>query len=506
MKYYFSFIILLFYSGYAQVNFKMELKKADPIEIDSKLSNNEKFKIHQRFLQKAISEKNVKNEFYGHLFLYVDYYKVQDYVKLNESLLKAEKIAYKSNNLSWEAAIHMRKALVNDLKVNDEEELKEYKLALEKSKKAGDSLCVGESLEQISTVYKKRNNFKFANEYYLKALPILQKYADSQQMALTYNNYGNLLSYQGKNNEAKIYLDSAISIARKNKNLYKEMLYLNNKASLLTTTKEYDAAVKIFKTSAPINIENKWSDRLQQNYLGLSVLYEEKGDYKEAFTYLKEFYILKDSINGLEVNLKIADLETQYKTESKEISLKEARLKINNNELKLQRIYIILFFLFLAILFVTFKLIKKVKKSKQELISNKQKLEEVKELLIKKNELLLLTENELNKSTNSSEDIEDSESFDIYNLRILTESDWSAFKKYFNNIYPNYIKKLRDTFPKITESEERLFLCLKLNMKNKEVASVIGISNESVKKSRNRLRKKLNLNIDEDLEDFVNKF
>ena len=35
---------------------------------------------------------------------------------------------------------------------------------------------------------------------------------------------------------------------------------------------------------------------------------------------------------------------------------------------------------------------------------------------------------------------------------------------------------------------------------------MLGISTESVKKSRNRLRKKINLNIEDDLEVFVGNF
>ena len=43
-------------------------------------------------------------------------------------------------------------------------------------------------------------------------------------------------------------------------------------------------------------------------------------------------------------------------------------------------------------------------------------------------------------------------------------------------------------------------------MKSKEIAAVLGISPESVKKNRNRLRKKINLNIEDDLQEFINNF
>jgi DNA-binding CsgD family transcriptional regulator len=101
-----------------------------------------------------------------------------------------------------------------------------------------------------------------------------------------------------------------------------------------------------------------------------------------------------------------------------------------------------------------------------------------------------------------------SEPYEIasYNKRILTNSDWQSFKDYFEKVHPNFNAKLRKEFPTITESEERLFLLVKLNLRTKEIASILGISNDSVKKNRNRLRKRLSLNADQDLVEYVHNF
>ena len=501
------FSLLISSLVFSQVNFKMELKKANPVSVNPpEVSIEEIIKMHKAYLNKAIIEKDISKQLYGNLYLFVDYYKAQDYVSLNKHLLDAEVIVSKTNNYSWKGAIHMRKALVSDLNDDKKDVLKQYQLALENCRKANDSVCIGESLEQLSTTYGQIKNFEKAHYYFQLALPILTKFADKQQMALTYNNYSNLLSREGNYSESKIYIDSAIAMTIKNKDLYKQMMYENNKASLLTKMKNYEQAISIFEKSEAINIKNKWADRLKQNYIGLSVLYEAKNDYKNAFYYLKEFYLLKDSINGLDVSLKIADLNAKYEAQSKEVSLKEARLKIIESERKLEKIYGLLLFLGIVILLIIYGFIQNFKKSKKELAVNQEKLLEAKDLLIQKNNLLLSKENELKTVFINNEIDESGKSFDFYSLRILTESDWSSFKKYFDKIHPNYIKKIRNAYPKITEAEERLFLCLKLNLKSKEIASVLGISNESVKKNRNRLRKKINLNIEDDLEVFVRNF
>lgn len=94
----------------------------------------------------------------------------------------------------------------------------------------------------------------------------------------------------------------------------------------------------------------------------------------------------------------------------------------------------------------------------------------------------------------------------LFDRSILTSKDWTEFKAYFDKNFPGYVKRLRDAYPAITESEERLFFLLKLQLKSKEISNLLGISVNSVKKTRNRLRKKLPLRIEDNLEDFVQNF
>ncbi|MGB3546814.1 MAG: helix-turn-helix transcriptional regulator [Saprospiraceae bacterium] len=94
----------------------------------------------------------------------------------------------------------------------------------------------------------------------------------------------------------------------------------------------------------------------------------------------------------------------------------------------------------------------------------------------------------------------------IFEQSILTDLDWQEFKSFFEPKHPGYIFKLRKAFPDLTEAEERLFLLIKTNLTTKEIAALIGISSASVKKTRNRLRKRLSLAEETSLEDYVQEF
>ncbi|TRX60550.1 hypothetical protein FNH22_05735 [Fulvivirga sp. M361] len=80
---------------------------------------------------------------------------------------------------------------------------------------------------------------------------------------------------------------------------------------------------------------------------------------------------------------------------------------------------------------------------------------------------------------------------------ILTSDEWIEFKILFTQVYPGFLGGVRSKYPGLTETEERFLALTKLNLTNKEVASMLGISTDSVYKSRYRLSKKLNVPSDE---------
>jgi DNA-binding CsgD family transcriptional regulator len=88
-------------------------------------------------------------------------------------------------------------------------------------------------------------------------------------------------------------------------------------------------------------------------------------------------------------------------------------------------------------------------------------------------------------------------------MKILTTNDWLRFRERFNEQFPQFVDKIKVQLPKLTPSEMRLVMLIKIGFDTLEVANVIGISTDSVYTSRYRLRKKLELMDDADLEHFI---
>lgn len=82
----------------------------------------------------------------------------------------------------------------------------------------------------------------------------------------------------------------------------------------------------------------------------------------------------------------------------------------------------------------------------------------------------------------------------IRDLKTLVDVDTKKdFDLHFVQMHPDFYQKLLTDFPKLTQNELRLCAFIKSNLSIKEIAAINGISAESVKTARKRLRKSLNL-------------
>jgi hypothetical protein len=88
---------------------------------------------------------------------------------------------------------------------------------------------------------------------------------------------------------------------------------------------------------------------------------------------------------------------------------------------------------------------------------------------------------------------------------ILTEEDWEKFKTLFEKIYPGFFLKLKEMIPDITVAEHRMAALTRLHLNTKQMASMLGISPDSVYKIRQRLRKRLQLNDEVTTETYLTK-
>jgi DNA-binding CsgD family transcriptional regulator len=83
------------------------------------------------------------------------------------------------------------------------------------------------------------------------------------------------------------------------------------------------------------------------------------------------------------------------------------------------------------------------------------------------------------------------------------QNDWLAFETYFNSAHQNFIERFRQQYTDITTGDLRICCLLRMNLSTKEIASILNISIRAVELRRYRLRKRIGLDGDTNLVDFL---
>ena len=88
--------------------------------------------------------------------------------------------------------------------------------------------------------------------------------------------------------------------------------------------------------------------------------------------------------------------------------------------------------------------------------------------------------------------------------RIGNKKDsWRILQLKFNQAYPNFVAKITLRYPDLTQLELTIMSTIIFNMNSSQVASMLNVSPESIRKSRYRLKKRLKLKPDESLFNYI---
>jgi DNA-binding NarL/FixJ family response regulator len=83
------------------------------------------------------------------------------------------------------------------------------------------------------------------------------------------------------------------------------------------------------------------------------------------------------------------------------------------------------------------------------------------------------------------------------------QEDWNQFEYHFDQVHGDFLNRLREHFSDLTPNEQRLCVLLRLNLSTKEISNLMSISLRGVEIARYRLRKKLGLDLGQNLSKFI---
>lgn len=253
-------------------------------------------------------------------------------------------------------------------------------------------------------------------------------------------------------------------------------------------------------------------------YEALTEYLEEIGQYKQALEKYQLSVLYKDSVEKEKdlVNFNNTEFQFQFERKQNEIKLLEAKRKAD--EFRIFMLILALLIIIIGALLVIQQISKRRQNEKELLELKNQQIEEVlkrteNELLvvvqdlIKKNAIVTDLSEELEKIQDEKKDEVDSEneelSHRLQSFTLLTEENWVEFKRLFEKLFPGFFDYFQTRFPDITNAEIRMAALLKINLENIEMAKALGISPDSVRKTNLRLRKRLNIEDQRELQELI---
>ena len=422
-----------------------------------------------------------------------------------------------------------------------------------------DSSRVAVAANAIGRYYSDISEWEKALEFYRKSLALNRD--DLRTRGNVINNIGSLYHDQNEYDSASIYFDRALEIQSEAKDLKGVAITLGNIGIIHAVEGNTDKAIEYYNRSIEMKKELVDFFGISYSYINMGNLHRNIGKYDEARKYYKTAIAYTDTAEAkgvkaacyqrwarserragneqyaIELEMKSRDLEIEVMRERQESEIKqlEAAFNLDKREKELmiseqnvlllekdQRIKLIqltILIVALILMSVIFYIQRSKTKKERELEQTRNKLLEG-ELEHKSNELSSFTINFIQKQDMMEElsgiigeikkrqvplNLKDkvSELDQIISRQTRNDKEWEDFRIYFEKVHNNFFKNLKAQFPDLSISELRLAALIKLKLSIKESASVLGISPDSVKTARYRLRNKLNLEHEQNLTSFL---
>lgn len=418
---------------------------------------------------------------------------------------------------NYDFAIDLYKECLKDFKAAGAE--KNYYLTL---------VNVGEAQIQIKKLSQAKASLT-------EAAQGLEKFGDAGLIGITYSKIGNLENRQGNPAAALVAYQKSFDllVSIKSPKLVRigaEYIDLLNSMGNHKKALEIIKAVEANKVNDGDNLEDKMMyQKSKANTYSLS------GKSELAVEAYQNTVVLKDSVNAKEKENAVQEIQAKFQTElqrERNLALQaknnaltkkvEAERKMSLLNIIISVVLLVLILFILRSVWLRSRLHKervKTVEAEKSLIeqqslyekelntAQREKIEE------KQRELTSFTLRMANYQDNLTEVINkiDNGEFvktsdvkkELHSL-VKTKDYWKQFETRFNKIHPDFNASLTEKYPNLTKNDMEFCSLLKLNLSNKEIASLLQISHESVITKKYRIKKKMNIQDDSEFEKLLN--
>lgn len=391
-----------------------------------------------------------------------------------------------------------------------------------------ESIKIFESIDDpefIAVAYNELGNINYGQGKYDDALDAFNKSKVAAErigyqfiIGVVNNNLGKTYSKKQNFKKALALIDEGLAITKKYAPLNNVADGIATKGNIYYDNKKYSEAINQYTQAIALADSINANELEASFYKSRSNANEKAGNLKAALADFKTHKKLNDSVFNKESSNEIERLKIIYDTEKKEkeIALQARDIaEFEKEQSKAKTRQWLLGISILSLLIITSFLLYAIKQKAKRTHLEKEKLQNTiqfkeKELtthalhLAHKNEVLLQLKKQVKELKNTDNHTRKYQNIiNNINLDINSDASWEQFKSYFEDVHKDFNNTILNRYPEVSNNDLRLMGLLKMNLSSKEIANILNISLEGVKKARYRLRKKLALATEESLEELI---
>ncbi len=255
--------------------------------------------------------------------------------KAMQDALKALPYAESSGNKDRIARVYMTMGNISFYQEHWEKAIEYYNSCLPLFQEAGVRNMVGTCYMNIATGYKNLNQLDTAVRSIARAITIFKDSEDNDRLILAYSNSGEIYVRLQKNAEADSFFHLAINLAKQIGDQEQVIFNEHSLGDLYFIEKKYDAALEILLPALDSARKYQFYHSINNITKTLSSLYFEKKEFEDAYTYLQEFIVSKDTLDHRRQNEKLLSLQAQFETEQnlKAIALLNSESELQKNKI-----------------------------------------------------------------------------------------------------------------------------------------------------------------------------
>ena len=371
-----------------------------------------------------------------------------------------------------------------------------------------------ETYNTIGLCYQAQQQYDSAIWYFQQARKRAEEMKDEFWVSLADGNAGYTYYLQGKYEEAIPLMKVDFEMSIKHNQVISAVNAAMGLATIYTKYGDLAKAEEYF-SYARKNIDKGFLNQAVSYYRNLYHISKLKGDYRNAVTYVDSFMHFRDSQSKI-ADARIinqAKLKVELEQHSNELKLLEST---RNRQVLLRNALLASLILsgIIAALLINRARLKRNKALElaalekklalEELEHSRQELHSFTNTLKEKNDLIETFRAEIEKLQRTDQSAERIDHLNqLLNTSILTEDDWKHFRQLFDKVYPGFFIRLKEKMPDLSPADTRLMALTKLQLSQKEMAAMLGVGYDAIRKARQRLRQKISLPEEGSLDEVV---